>query len=89
MEFIEPPPTAPGMKRAPADHHAIARELQAHPGRWAKAFVRGSEGSARQAAYCIRGGHAPLDVYGPKGAYEATWAQVDGEWWVWVRFVQP
>jgi hypothetical protein len=68
------------------DHDALAAELRAHPGRWARIDKTYSPESARVIAYQIRA--ARLAAYAPRGDFEAARRkQGPGESYVYVRYL--
>lgn len=70
------------------DHAAVAAELRARPGQWAKVQHYITRKNALTVAWKIRHGAYPdsNSRYAPPGAYDATVADIDGEHWLYIRY---
>lgn len=84
FEPLPPPTGGRGTPRARA-LAALAADLTAAPGQWARVGTYGTAESARTTASLIRRGR--LAVFGPAGAFEAESRSVLGEHSVWARYV--
>lgn len=68
-----------------ADHAKIAAKLKANPGVWGRVHKYASPRSASTMAYTIKQGR--MKNYLPVGAYETASRKVDGECWLFMRYV--
>lgn len=83
---FEPLPHAQSGKGGRSTKHtAIAAELKARPGEWARIETSTSPNAASSMANHISG--ARLKAYAPAGSFEAVSRTVDGEYRVYARYV--
>lgn len=68
-----------------ADHAKIASQLKANPGAWARVHKYASPRSASTMAYVIKQGR--MKSYLPVGAYETASRRINGECWLFMRYV--
>ncbi|MFJ2882400.1 MULTISPECIES: hypothetical protein [unclassified Streptomyces] len=71
----------------PAARAALAKQLTAHPGRWALLGAWRSPGSARTRAYLIRQGIQGWQAFGP--GFEVECHSMVGEHRIYVRYTEP
>lgn len=86
LRWEGPPPTRHGGGHC--ERHNLsdaAPELVARPGEWALLLLAESHGTAAAQAAHIRAGR--LVAFRPRGSFEATVRDVDGEHRVYVRYV--
>lgn len=67
------------------DTKALRAQLMSAPGRWARVRSYTTSRTAHSYKGGIRGGESPWNR--PRGAFDATVRQVDGEYVVYVRYV--
>ena len=82
----DPPARRWGMRRGDyVDHHLVAETLKSNPDAWAKVGKYRTVNSSASVASHIRGGL--LAAYAPAGTFEAVARTVDGEYWVYARYI--
>lgn len=82
LTWEEPPPGSRGPNK---NHQDVALVLKANPGVWAKIGTYASSASSGSTAHFVRTGR--LKAFRPAGAFEATARTVEGEHFVYARYV--
>jgi hypothetical protein len=67
------------------DHQVVAEALKANPKTWARVGKYRTVNSSASVASHIRGGL--LTAYEPAGSFEAVARTVDGEYWVYAKYI--
>lgn len=78
----EDPPSRGGAR---AEFAPIAAKLRARKGQWAKVSQYEKSSTSASVAFMIRNGG--ITSFQPAGAYEAVARTVEGEHWVWARYI--
>lgn len=67
------------------NHFHIAATLRQNPGRWARIDKSYRNAGARNIV--CRANNGELSAYAPAGDYEATSRCVEGQYWVYIRYL--